>query len=176
VGAFYSSVMVLDSDPERIAAVCSRPAYMVSDERVTVVFAAADDEGGGDISEGSLSAAVNAVTLSVLVHDSDLLALMIHRGGEMLLQGCVPDPAEYFGMDDDEPLQELTGSAIVSLLGRGDARAVDSALSDEDASAEDRHEAVLSALGLPIWSVGFGYRYLDAGPDTFAGPALQRLD
>ena len=176
MGAFYASVTVFGADPESVAAVCDRPAFVASEAGVTVVFAEADDEGGGDLSEGALSAALGAVTLSVMVHDSDLLALMVHRDGEMVLQGCVPDPGEYFGSDVGDGLDALSGAVLVSALGRGDAAAVDVALADDVTFAEDRHEAVLRALGLPTWSVGFGYRYLAADPDTFEGPTPIHLD
>lgn len=176
MGAFYSSVTVFGTDWETIAQVCDRPAFIVTDTDTTVVFSEADDEGGGDLPEGALSAALGAVTLSVMVHDSDLLALFVHRDGELIVQGCVPDPDEYFGTESGEGSGALSGAVLVSALGRGDAAALDMALANDVTFAEERHAAMLRALGLPTWSVGFGYRYIDADPDAFAGPTPVRLD
>jgi hypothetical protein len=176
MGAFYSSVTVFGTGLEKIDQVCDRPAFIVADTDMTVVFSEADDEGGGDLPEGALSAALEAVTLSVMVHDSDLLALFVHRNGELIVQGCVPDPDEYFGTEPGEGPEALSGTVLVSALGRGDAAALDAALVNDVTFAEDRHAAVLQALGLRTWSVGFGYRYIDADPAAFAGPTPVRLD
>jgi hypothetical protein len=173
VGAFYANVTVFDADPASVARSCRRPAYLVSDAEVTVVFAEADDDGSG-LADGQLSAALKGLTLSVLVHDSDLLGVMVHRDGTLILEGCVPDPSAYFETDAEAP-PSLTGAAIVDALGRGSADAIDAALTDPEAPAEERHEALLRALSLPTWSVDFGYRYLHDNPDTFTGPTPVHL-
>ena len=176
MGAFYANVMVLDSDLSAVAAVCDRPAFLAGDAGVAVVFTEADDEGGGDLLKGTLSRSLRAVTLSVVVHDSDLLAFFVHRDGELVVQGCVPDPDEYFGSETSDGPHMVRGAELVSILGRGDPVALDVALSSDVAFAEDRHKALLTALGLPTWAVGFGYRYLKADGGTFDGPTPIQLD
>lgn len=173
MGSFYTNVVTFGVNKDAIAAVCARPAFLAEGDGFVVVFAERDEDGA-DPEEGGLSSALACTTLTVTVHDSDLLVVLVHTLGELIVQGCVPDPAEYFG-GESEGAFAPTGAELVAAIGCGDPDSVDGCLRDEQADADDRHEALLAALGLPTWSARFGYRYLAAGEAGYEGPQLTHL-
>ena len=130
------------------------------------------------LTAGPLSGSLGCATFSAGVHDDDIFFFEIHRDGELLVAGAVPDPAEYFDLgdefDDDqrEPQPPLDPSAVVGALGRGDVERVRAALSGHVVFASERHRALAEALGLPTEPVGWGYRYLGTEPEAWDGPPL----
>lgn len=191
MGSFYANVTVLGAERDAVSDVCRKPAYLAVDGDVVVVFARDDDEGA-IATRGEISERLGCVTLGVLVHDSDILAVEVFDRGRSVAEFAVPDPAAFFGFDPAE-LGDLASlgldsadlgpglganaapdaSSLVAALGRGDVASVASALTDEFVFAEDRHLALLDALGLPTFASGRGYRYLAAdAPDASGETAL----
>jgi hypothetical protein len=176
VGSFYGNVTLLGTDIAAAGNAVPRPAFLLAEGDDVVVFAELDDEGAPESGQ-QLSAALNCLAFSAGVHDDDIFFFEVHSRGEKVLQGAIPDPAEYFG---DEMMAELsaampelsamdtpaTGAAVdpaalVDVLGRGDVGALQQALESDFVFATERHRAIVSALGLPSDAVGWGYRYLE---------------
>lgn len=195
MGSFYSNVTLLGTKLDDVRAVSPRPAFLFADADAVavVVFAEVDDEGAPRSGE-ALSAALGCIAVSVGVHDDDILFFEVHNKGESTASGAVPDPAAYFGFDADlladldpamlEGLEPPTSSntggppdavALVAAVGRGDVEAVREAFEHDFVFATERHEALVSALGLPRGAVGWGYRYLSRDDTGYAGPSLVRV-
>ena len=178
MGKSYSNVVVIGADEMDVAAVCRRPAFLARLARIITVFTEGDDSGDAP-TEGEISERLACITLNSWVHDSDILGYRVFDRGALITEGVVPDPLEFFG-------HELSGidatgvrpdpALLVAALGRGDAAAVASALTDGFVLAEERHEALLTALDLPTIAARFGYRFLDEDDTGYDGPALTRLD
>ena len=190
VGNFYGNVTLLGTNLEAVRAVAPRPALMFTDGDAVVLFAQADDEGALTTGAG-LSAALGCVAFSAGVHDDDIFFFEVHDHGRAVMSGAVPDPVQYFDLDklaelDPAMLEEprrattpesgrLDPDALVRALGRGDVEAVRSALEAEYVFASERHQAIAEGLTLPTGAVGWGYRYLAADTDDYAGPALTEV-
>ena len=176
MGASYASVIVLGSDEPAVAATCSRPAFIASDDAAVVVFTDEDDTGG-EPTAGAISQALSCRTLFISVHDSDLFVVQVYANGSLTFEGCVPDPVDYFGEDLGifEPAPPMSPEELVVAVGRGSVDDVRDCLFGDYVFAEERHSDLLKALGLPTWSVGHGFRYLDWGDSPYEGPDLRKL-
>ena len=67
-------------------------------------------------------------------------------------------------------------AALVAAVGRGDVAAVAAALDVDFVFAEERHAALLGALGLPTGVAGWGYRYLRQDSAEYDGPQLHTIN
>jgi hypothetical protein len=180
MGSFYSNVVVFEANQAAVIGACRAPAFVMTDGDFVTVFESGDDDGSDPVG-GRISAALGCTTLNVSVHDSDLFAYSVFELGEIVASGIIPDPAEYFGgeLDGLGIDSELTGAdpaMLVAALGRGDGRAVAAAFEHDFVFAEERHTAVLVALGMPTTSTGWGYRYLRRGDSEYEGPPLTHVD
>jgi hypothetical protein len=197
MGNFYVNVTLVDVRADEVRRKAPRPSFVAFDGADAVVFAAADD-AGAPVTGAGLTHALGCAGISIGVHDDDILFWEVHRQGETLATGAVPDPAEYFGVDladldalDGDGLdlgdlgldedEEVDPAAdLVAALGRGDVDAVRQALAADQVFATDRHVALVEALQLPRAAVGWGHRYLAADwADHDLGrrlPGLERLE
>jgi len=198
MGNFYVNVTLVDVRADEVRRQAPRPSFVAFDGADAVVFAAADD-AGAPVTGAGLTHALGCAGISIGVHDDDILFWEVHRQGETLATGAVPDPAEYFGVDladldtldldgfggdgeePDEDDDDVDPAAdLVAALGRGDVDAVRVALATEQVFATDRHVALVEALRLPRAAVGWGHRYLAADwADHDLGsrlPGLERLE
>jgi hypothetical protein len=114
----------------------------------------------------------------VSVHDSDRFSYSVYAKGDLATSAVIPDPGEYFGEEFGyhAKLEPADAAQLVAALGRGDTNAVATALRQDFVFAEERHAAVLAALGLPTASTGLGYNYLRKGDVTYQGPPLHHID
>jgi hypothetical protein len=115
-----------------------------------------------------LSAALHTPVVAFLNHDDDILCYWVFEAGEPIesYNSC-PD---YFGDFDDEGDESESGlggdgTELCRLFGRPDARdRVRGILSEPSAMFSSMtHHDLVTALGLPLWTVGTGYRYLSEG-------------
>lgn len=195
MGNFYVNVTLVDVRADEVRREAPRPSFVAFDGADAVVFAAADD-AGAPVTGAGLTHALGCAGISIGVHDDDILFWEVHRQGETLSTGAVPDPADYFGvdladldqldldggfgsdLDEDEDIDPAAD--LVAALGRGDVDEVRQALATEQVFATDRHVALVEALRLPRAAVGWGHRYLAADwVDHDLGsrlPGLERLD
>ena len=181
MGSFYANLLVIGADIDDVVRAVSGRAYLASDGDVVAVYGNDHDPSGSSL-PAVLSAALSAVTVSVVVYDSDLFSVEIHADGKLVVSGITPDPAEYFGGDGDENDDDAEGppdpAAVVAAVGRGDVSAVAAALAADFVFAEERHAAFLEALALPTSSVGWGYGYLSRqvnGDDGYSGPPVREV-
>jgi hypothetical protein len=175
MGASYGSMIVFGIDADEIAARVPRPAFISTASGSSAVFSRADDEF--ESTGAAVSAAVQGVTLSVLVQDSDMLAYLVHRDGVEILQSMAPDPAMMFGDEMSEfPGIRPDGNALANAVGRGDSDVLQSILTGDYTFAEERHADLLAALGLPAEWARWGYRYLTESVGEYEGPPLRHLE
>jgi hypothetical protein len=175
MGSFYTNVTLFGTDLDAAVGAIPGPAFAGAlEDDVVVVYAAADDLGES-VAGPALSAALGCVALTVSVHDDDLLAFWVHRAGELVTAGIVPDPDDVFGPEVDMAPVPPDAAALVAALGRGDEDAVRSALDRDYVFASDQHRDLCTALALPTTPVGWGFRYLAQESGGYIGPSLTRL-
>ena len=180
MAASYANVTVLGADPAvLVAALGPGPALLtVPEGGLTVVFAAADEETarfGEGLTAAALSAAAGCDALEVAVFEDEILQYRLYRRGAEIDLGVVATPmalelAEAAG----GTLPAADADRLVERLGRGDAALARRALSPAEAlgGASERHAWLVEALDLPRCAAGWGYGYLAAYPEGFAGGPL----
>ena len=180
MAASYANVTVLGADPAvLVAALGPGPALLTEPEGgLTVVFAAADEETarfGEGLTAAALSAAAGCDALEVAVFEDEILQYRLYRRGAEIDLGVVATPmalelAEAAG----GTLPAADADRLVERLGRGDAALARRALSPAEAlgGASERHAWLVEALDLPRCAAGWGYGYLAAYPEGFAGGPL----
>ena len=180
MAASYANVTVLGADPAvLVAALGPGPALLTEPEGgLTVVFAAADEETarfGEGLTAAALSAAAGCDALEVAVFEDEILQYRLYRRGAEIDLGVVATPmalelAEAAG----GTLPAADAGRLVERLGRGDAALARRALSPAEAlgGASERHAWLVEALDLPRCAAGWGYGYLAAYPEGFAGGPL----
>lgn len=173
MGSFYGNVTVLDVELDAVRGVAGPPAFLCDASGDVVVFSLGDDPM--PVSAGPLSAALHAVAVAAAVHDDDLVLVEVHRDGELVLAGAVPDAAEVFDVDDEPGGAALDAADLVGAVGRGDVEGVRAVLAADHVFASDAHRQLLVALGLPVCAAGWGYRYLGEDRGAFDGGELVEL-
>lgn len=174
MGSFYGNVVVVGATLQEVADAIPRPAFVVEAAGSVVVFAEADEPE--PTSAPALSRLVSTPVVAAAVFDDDLLGLAVHRGGELLLEGSVPDAASVFDLDGEDGIEvpaALDADQLVAAVGRGDAEVVRQILAADHVFVTDCHRQLLSALDLPVVAAGWGYGYLSEQPDE--GPERQLL-
>jgi hypothetical protein len=164
VGNFYVNFSVKAAEPKRVADVlrsAGRVALVTPAQRGAVVVyeEEADTQATGPILDvgALLSRAVDAPVLAVLNHDDDILCYwLFERGALVDAYNSRPD---YFGGAGE---QGGDARRLCDVWG-GDPVLVEAVLRSEHTFALQQHQQLAEALGLPLWSVGFGYRYVTAG-------------
>lgn len=185
MGNTYVNLTVLEVgiDQVRDAALASYIGAVGPD---VVVYARADDEACAPVLGEQVTGILGATGITVGVMGDDVLFWAVHRAGQEVASGAVPDPAEVCGGDAggggrrmidpstgmpvivDEPAPAGDPAAeLVAALGRGDVDAVREALADdgEHVMATDRHSDLVTALGIPHEAVSWGYRYIAHSAD-----------
>ena len=174
MGNFYVNFSVRSTDTDKIATALEEDEQLClitpPSNGYSVIF---DRESDGQDPESIaavgqvLSASVGAVVFAVLNHDDDILCCWLFENGK--LSDYYNSAPHYFG---DEPLSadeinaKLTDPQhLCTALGVPDAiDAVRRILGRKDYLSEtDRHAALVEALQLPLWSVGFGFRHIERG-------------
>ncbi len=140
-------------------------AYLLPLGHLRAVVYPDDEEGVADLAQ-ALSAQLPGPALAAHVRDSQVLVLGAYRDGE-LLDAYNSRP----GFTSDGPVGgEVKAYAQLGLPGV-DLPGLEQALRGDFASAEERHAAVLRALGLPVTPLRLGYRAIRSGdiPAELAG-------
>jgi hypothetical protein len=189
VGSFYTNVTLRTADQKRVVdalraarrqAIVSPPA-----NSCTVVFDRESEDQDIDVLNelaSSLSGRLGCPALAVLNHDDDVLIYTLHERGE-LVDDYNSSPA-YF---TDGPGAEPEGGDAERLChafgADGKREDVERVLrapwgADGFTFELERHEALVSALGLPAMAVATGYNYLDQGefPEGATSSDYVRID
>ena len=173
MGNFYVNYTVKHSDHKAVAEVLSgRSAYLThpKDGCIVVIDKQSDEQNPDEITELGvlMSKKLSCPVLSVLNHDDGILWYRLFDCGEVMdTYDSAPD---YFD-PGEEPADPEGGDAckICSAFSSGNNLAVENILRkssfDDDGYifAMDRHADLVSALGLPAYSVGLGYNYAEQG-------------
>jgi len=181
MGNFYTNYTVATSDVASVAAALQGRNALCTPalEGYVVVYDEASEHQDVDeirVLTATLSAAVGAPVLGALNHDDDVLLLFLADGGAVV-DDYNSSPG-YFEDEDARPPEGGDAARLCALFGAESVAEVESILrrwddfSDEpDVDPPDdvyifeveRHSALVGALGLPVASVGFGYRYVSRG-------------
>lgn len=197
MGSFYTNITLPGADDAAVFAWldrAGRQAYVGVADGAVVVFDQAGEEQGGAhaVLAGELTAALGGRALAVMVHDSDVLFLNAFEAGNLVLEREVPegyfdavgefDDEEEEEEDDegaalggDETSEPTPDAEILAALFGGDARRLAWILAADFVFAEERHAALVEALGLPVLPVGLGYRYIEMDHLPADAPALRRV-
>jgi len=170
MGSTYTTIVVRTADIDAVTAslvAARRSAYAAAAEGMVVVYdEQCDDQVPDDLAElaGELSRRHGCATLGVLLHDSDILWYTLHARGEQV--DTYDSWPGYFEGADSAP-QGGDAAALCEAFGRPDAvDEVEAVLHGERADcrdADERHQRLIAALGLPAASTSHGFRHIAAG-------------
>ena len=171
-GSFYTSIIVVQADPKAVINFIktqSLKAFIVfshSDVPTDVLVCEkgmeGQDEAYGKALAERLSKSLSGVTVYSLNHDSDILVIAIFSAGTQVFS--YDSAPGYFDGKDDPPF--MKGIENVSTVFPSAAISdLDKALKGEFIFADDRHAEIMKALGLPTYTAGLGYGYLNE-PET----------
>jgi len=177
MGSFYTSHVVHGaSQPQILAWLKQRPAYVsVTHGRTTVVLdAACESQDGEELAAlaSDLSTQFKCPVLALLNHDDDILYFELYENGEKTDE--YDSSPGYFGEGDPEAGPAGGDAArLAKIFGVADSAPIEATLRNPDyVFAMERHRDLAAALGLPEFSVGLGYTYVEAGdlpPGTAPG-------
>ena len=193
MGNFYVTHSVKHADQQAVAEVLRggrRSAYVTppAGGYVVVYDEESDSQDAEEVASVGklLSRKLQAPVLAVMNHDDDVLYYWLFEQGKEVDDYCsCPD---YFGEDDsdeydeDAEPEERGGDAdlLCRVLGVPEAvEAVEAIIHGEEGAVfvVQQHAALAEALGLPKFSVGMGFRYLENGelPDGLRQEQLVRV-
>lgn len=189
MGNFYTNVTLRGSNQDSIVEYMTRQnrnAYVsptVND--CTVVYDEECESQETDILEelaSGLSKQFGCPALAVLNHDDDILWYKLFEGGEMIDQ--YDSSPGYFDAQDEASMPEGGDARKLCRAFKAEQNAAEVKrilrASDQDAYvfASDRHEDLVKALGIPTFSVGCGFNYIeeDELPDGLELDSLKRAD
>jgi hypothetical protein len=189
VGSFYTNI-TLRSHRARIIAVLEREersAYVTPTVGgCTVVCDQECDEQDTDVLQelsALLSRELACVALAVLNHDDDILAYWLYENGHLIDQ--YDSAPNYFSNDEDVLPSGGDAHRLCRAFGvMQNVAEVEDVLRTPSFSegehylfAIDRHADLVEALGVPLFSVGLGYTYIDNDelPDGLARDALRKV-
>jgi hypothetical protein len=191
MGNFYTNI-TLRSHQARILDILEREersAYVTPTVNgCTVVCDQECDEQDTDVLQelaALLSRELACVTFAVLNHDDDILAYWLYENGHLSDQ--YDSTPNYFSDDEDEDALPSGGDAHRLCRAFGvmqNVAEVEDVLRTPSFSegehylfAVDRHADLVEALGVPLFSVGLGYAYVenDELPDGLERGALRKV-
>jgi hypothetical protein len=170
MGNFYVNFSVKDADQERVADALRRERRHAivtpEDGGFVVVY---DEEAESQSTRSILavgrllSGGVGRPVLATLNHDDDILCYWLFEGGE-LVDSYNSDPDAFEDEEGAPPWHAGDPEKLcASLRPDADIAAIEEILRGEYLFAVERHEKLAESLGLPSWSVGFGFGYVADG-------------
>ncbi len=169
MGNFYTNISLRTDDLDLVVATLreqNRVAFVSApkDGWVVVYDRALEQADRGEVGRlnRELSKICHGISVAVTDYDDDFLWLQVCKGGELIDE--YNSAPEYF----ERPSSSPSG---------GEARIISTTLERPESEtsvreilhtrqyhfAIERHRDLAKSLELPLWSVGFGYRYLDRG-------------
>jgi hypothetical protein len=183
MGNFYTNITLLGPDQDQVVEYLDQQgltAYISpTDEHATVVYEAQCDTQDTEVLEGlaaKLAAHFNCPALAILNHDDDVLWYRLYTGNGLLDE--YDSTPGYFEGDDTPPNGGNAAELCRTCGAEQNVAMVEEILRADDEGylfAVERHEALVDALGLTDFSVGFGYTYLERGevPEGMASEDLK---
>jgi hypothetical protein len=190
VGAFYTNITLRTRDQARVAATlkaAKRQAFVSAPSNgCTVVYDRESEEQDVDVLKdlaGSLSARLGCVALAVLNHDDDVLIYTLHEDGRLVDE--YNSSPEYFESGPGASPEGGDAERLCRDFGAdGKVDDVETVLrtpwgTDDGFVFEmERHQELVTLLGLPSASVPAGYNYLEEGefPDGLTDSDFIKVD
>ncbi len=167
MGSFYTNHTVRGPSQEKLLEwLHDRPAYVSKcDGGLSVVLDAECEDQDGEVLAtlaSEISSEFNCHVLAVLNHDDDVLYFELYENGNKIDE-YNSSPAFF---DDSAGSYEPTGgnaAQLCKIFGAVDPDKVEAALRGDYVFAFERHRDLAVALGLPMYSVGLGYNYVNEG-------------
>ena len=193
VGNFYTNFTVRGPAQEQVVDALRtrhRQAFVSpAVNEMVVIYDAECDQQNADVIVAlgrDLSAALACPILGVLNHDDDILCYWLFQRGELLDEyNSCPDYFEptLYGQAPAAPAGGDVGklcSVFATTIPPQELEAILRAPSSKEGGfmfQMERHIALAQALGLPEFSVGAGYQYLEQGEaPEIAGATFVRVD
>ncbi len=170
MGNFYVNFSVKGAEQQPVADAlrrAGRTAIVTPPQNgyVVVFDEEADSQAVEPILEvgGLLSREVSSPVLAVLNHDDDILCYWLFEGGE--LTDSYNSRPDYFAPSEGESDEQGgdAGKLCSSLAVDSDPAAIEAILRGDHVFAVEQHQSLAEALGLPHWSIGYGYSYVADG-------------
>jgi hypothetical protein len=187
MGSFYVNLAARTADQSAVAAALAGRSAFVTPPHGECV-AVADEESDAQDQEvirslaQSLSSRLDCAVLAVLNHDDDILWYCLSRGGQIVDEY---DSSPGYFDPEAEPSPPAGGNAkqLCAAFGSPAWDRVEEVLRkssfDDDGYvfASERHADLVAALGLPSFSVGFGFGYASEGdlPEGLSADQLLRV-
>jgi hypothetical protein len=170
VGNFYVNFSIKDAEQKQVADALARGGRRAIVTPADGGYVVAYDEEAESQSTGSilavgrlLSREMDRPVLAALNHDDDILCYWLFECGE-LADSFNSNPDAFEEEEGAPPWQAGDPERLCATLRPGtDAAAVEEILRGEYLFAVARHKMLAETLGLPSWSVGFGYGYAADG-------------
>jgi hypothetical protein len=170
MGSFYVNFSVKDAEQKQVAdALDRRGRRAIVSPAVGGYVVAYDEEAESQSTSsilavgGLLSREMGRPVLATLNHDDDILCYWLFECGEVV-DSYNSNPGAFEEEPGAPPWQAGDPEKLCASLRPGaDATAVEEVLRGEYIFAVERHERLAEILGLPSWSVGYGYTYVANG-------------
>ena len=184
MGSFYVNFSIKSADAQQVASTLEHSGRRAIVTPATGGYVVAYDEQADEqddtaiLAVGSLlSRELSAPVFAVLNHDDDILCYWFFDGGELV--DSYNSSPDYFSYRKPGPSEGGEPGKLCAVLGAAaDPVAVEAILRKEYLFALERHQEIAELLGLPPWSVGFGYTYVARGElqdEVEDGPAAGDL-
>jgi hypothetical protein len=168
VGNFYVNYTIKGAPREKLAeAFVGRNAIFTPEKNGCIVAA---DEISNDQHQEVISELAKIISqlfrwpvLAILNHDDDILWYQLWNRDELIdeYDSC---PNYFSGSDEGEGPKGGNPKRLCAAFGANNPTAVERILRSNDyVFAIERHQALVEALGISDFSVGFGYRYANGG-------------
>jgi len=165
-GSFYSNIVVLSADVQNFHEILTQMdinAYYVLKDSVAVIYEENIDDQ--DIKYGmklskNISKIFNSIAVYTTVHDSDIVLMYVYKNDNLIfLYDSMPG---YFNGEDIPPRIRFLDKLIevFPFVSKEEMLNVLTTSIDE-LFAEELHERIINLLELPLFSVGFGYNFLN---------------
>ena len=183
MGNFYVNFSVKDAEQKQVADALERGRRHAIITPADGGFVVAYDEEADTQSTRSildvgslLSREVGRTVFATLNHDDDILCYWLFESGE-IVDSYNSDPDAFEEEPGTPPWQAGDPEKLRALLQPGaDTAVVEEILRGDYVFAVERHEMLAKTLGLPSWSVGFGYGYVAEGELEDELPANQLVE
>ena len=167
MGSFYTNHTVRGpSQAQLLELLRGRPAFVSKcDGGLSVVLDAECEDQDGEVLAGlasQISKEFDCHVLAVLNHDDDVLYFELYENGSKIDEYNSSPTFFDESADSDQPLGGNV-SQLCKVFGAADEAKVEAALRGDYVFAFERHRELAVALGLPMYSVGLGYNYVNEG-------------
>ena len=179
MGAFYTNLTVRGPSRDQvISALGDRRAFVSGtvNSCTVVLDEACESQDMQILSElaARLSSRLSCPVLAVLIHDDDVLCYELWKQGDRLDQ-YNSRPGYFEDVPEGDRPSGGDAAILAKAFGVADPAPIESILrkggDDKFTFESDRHQELVSALGIPDFAVGAGYTYAEAGDlpaDTFS--------